>query len=181
MQPEISSWSLSGIDPDRRDDAGYSVVDSDLPAGMWVAMIGFDRIVMMATQQHQIAQRGRAAAIPGNDVVGITRRRRPVAPGEHATSITGGQRGPDRWGDQSVLAADIEYLTVPAQHGGQDARVAGQLAQLGGGQFAAGVEQVGIAAVGEQALVLDQHHEPGVGRRHGGARPDGGRRRGRAR
>src|SRR5215216_4072493 len=95
-------WGRVG--PGRAGDVDDAVDDLDGP----VAGVQVD--VVPATDQHQIPDRGHAAVEPRCQVVGVAVDGWGAA--DHAALVAGVQGAPDRAGDESFGAADVEGFGV---------------------------------------------------------------------
>ena len=84
--------------------------------------------MVLAAEQDEVGQRGRAAVGPVDDVVGVAHRGWSGAAGERAVLVAQDQGDPDRGGDEAVGAADVEDLAVAAEDAGDDVGVAGEAA-----------------------------------------------------
>ena len=100
---------------------GHRVVgiDADLPGGV------VDDAVMVATQEHEVVEFRLAAVCPVSDVVGVAHHRGSSAAGERAVLVAQDQGDPDRGGDESLGAADVEDAAVGTQDAGDHVGVAG--------------------------------------------------------
>ena len=66
-----------------------------------------------------------------------------AAAGEGAAAVSEHQASAQRSGEQPAGLSDVENLPLAAQHGGQDLGVAGEAADLGGGEEVPGVQGPG--------------------------------------
>ena len=93
-----------------------------------------------------------------SDVVTVAPSRRPVTTRKGATAVPQTQRTPQRAGEEPALAADVQDLTVAAQHGRQHAGVAGEPADRARREANAGLQGAGAYAV-DQLVERHGHHE----------------------
>ena len=89
----------------------------------------------------------------------MAHQRWPVAAGERAVPVADDQGGPDREGDQSFGAADVEWLALAAEDGGDDLGVTRQPSDGGDGQLVDGV----VGQAGGECLEGGGDHESGWG------------------
>jgi len=82
--------------------------------------------VVIRADQDEVEQFGGAAVFPVPEVVGVAHQRWAVAAGEGAVSVADDQGGPEREGDESFGAADVEWLASGSEDGGDDLGVARQ-------------------------------------------------------
>lgn len=99
-------------------ESGWS--DGDVPA------VVVDPSVVVLAQQDEVGQVGWSSVGPVDDVVGVAPRRWPVAAGEGAAGVAGGECAALRDGDESLGASDVERLALAAEDDGDDASVAGE-------------------------------------------------------
>src|SRR5882757_8972535 len=108
---------------------------------------------MGSAEKRQIVGIGLAVFFgPFSDMVDIAPGWWSVAAGEGAAAVPNDHRSAYRGGGLAASAAQIQRLAHAAQHRGDDTGVAGEHAQLRGGEDAAVVEQRG-AVEGEPAEV----------------------------
>ncbi len=89
------------------EELGLSVVgEAYLPGGV------VDGAVVVAAEQDQVVECGRAAVEPVADVVGVAHHRRVGCTRGRRIGVAGDQGGPDRGGDQSLGAAVVEDASV---------------------------------------------------------------------
>ena len=100
-------------------------VEADLPGGV------VDDAVVLAAEQDEVVQAGRAAVGPVDDVVGVAHHGWAGAAGEGAVVVAGDQGAPQGRGDESCGAADVEDLAVGAEADRDEVGVAGQAAYGG--------------------------------------------------
>ena len=86
-----------------------------------------DESVVVAAEQGEVFQAGRAAVGPVLEVVGVAHEGWAGAAGEGAVWVAGDQGAPEGGGDQAVQAADVR-TSLGAEDGGDQVGVAGEAA-----------------------------------------------------
>ena len=71
-----------------------------------------DDPVMMPAQEDEISELGLSVEQPVSDVVGVAHHRWPVAAREGAVPVPGHEGGPDRLGDRTTGASDVEGFSA---------------------------------------------------------------------
>jgi hypothetical protein len=105
-------WDRARIEPFGWDEFGVSVGHVDGPAGF------VDHAVVGFAQRRHVVDVGVASSRPGGDVVHLAPVRRAAAAGSGAATVAGGEGSALRFGGGALGAAEVEDLTVPAEHGG---------------------------------------------------------------
>ena len=116
---------------------------------------------MESTHQHQIVQGGVSTVLPFLDMVRIAPARWTSAAGERAATVAGGQRAAEVGWHDPAGPADVHRLPRPVEHHRQDVGVAGNPAQLRGGQWVAVVEHP-PPGPGLEVGQRDGHHQLGA-------------------
>jgi hypothetical protein len=97
--------------------------------------------MMAIAEQRQIAQRSRTTVNPMSIMMCVAPGRRPIAPREDASPVAGDQCSAHRLRHHVGRSADIERLTLGAQHHRDDPCIAGDPPGSGSRQRRAGFEQ----------------------------------------
>jgi len=90
-----------------------------------------DLSVVALTQQRGVRQIGRAAVGPVHDVVGLRPRSGSIASGEGALAVTVPQQAPLPAREEPGHSAQVDHLTVRAEHDGDEVGVARELSHCG--------------------------------------------------
>ena len=109
---EVCGWEEFGV--------SVSGVDADLP------LVLVDEAVVVAAEKDCVVEGGCSAVGPVADVVAVAPAGWSVAAGEGAAPVAQNEGAADGAGEQASLPAEVEDLSVAAQHCGQDPSVAGQ-------------------------------------------------------
>ena len=107
--------------------------DPDLPLPVGGSgVVWFDQVVVVAADEDEVGEAGRAAVLPRDEVVGVAGLGGAVTAGEHAALVAGVQRVAEVGGDEALGASDVEDAGGAAEHEGDQVGVAQQLPGLAG-------------------------------------------------
>nr|WP_221776060.1 hypothetical protein [Pseudonocardia petroleophila] len=121
---------------------------------MDLAVVGF-------AEHDQVVEFGGSFVSPVVDVVDVAPGRWSVAAGVGAAAVSDGDGFAEPVGDGALLPAHVQWLAVAVHDDGDDAGVAGQGAQRGGGDGAAELQHRPARSVLE-VLESDDHGEVGA-------------------
>lgn len=118
-------------------------------------------VVVAWAQQAGVDGVGVTSAGPGRRVMHVTQVCRGLAAGVLAVAVLHDDGAPLGRGVKAALAAEVQDVGIGAEHGGDDAGLAGQAAGLAGGDAVPGVQRGG-AQPAKQGIQAHRDHDGGV-------------------